>query len=157
MVTSHSGDPIWKICCFAHSYTLHLHLSEFTNLNLGTQQKRTILCICLCSLLFAFIWMKYPKCLLFFPLQVESKFIEVALRMRDYEMELYNHWKAKIIQTLPLLMKRSLLIMVNSTGTVYSIQPNTVRCSDWETCLLALRKRWSKLIMVFIAWKYKDK
>lgn len=92
-------------------------------------------------------------------MQVESKFIEVALRMRDYEVELYNHWKAEINQTLPLLMKRSVLIMVNSTGTVYvdSIQPNTVRCSDRETCLLAVRKRWSKLIMVFIAWKYEDK
>lgn len=90
---------------------------------------------------------------------MESKFIEVALRMRDYEMELYNHWKAEINQTLPLLMKRSVLIMVNSTGTVYvdSIQPNTVRCSDRETCMLAVRKRWSKLIMVFIAWKYENK
>lgn len=87
---------------------------------------------------------------------MESKFIEVALRMRDYEVELYNRWKAEINQTLPLLMKRSVLIMVNSTGTV-SIHPNTVRCSERETCLLAVRKRWSKLIMVFIAWKYEDK
>ncbi|XP_056113379.1 dynein axonemal heavy chain 10 [Rhinichthys klamathensis goyatoka] len=57
---------------------------------------------------------------------VESKFLEVALRMRDYEVELYNHWKAETTETLPLLMKRNVLIMVNSAGTVYedSIQPN---------------------------------
>ncbi|XDV20914.1 hypothetical protein PO909_026119, partial [Leuciscus waleckii] len=58
---------------------------------------------------------------------VESKYVEVVLRMRGYEEELYNHWKAETTQTLPLLMKRSVLIIVNSAGTVYedSIQPNT--------------------------------
>lgn len=86
----------------------------------------------------------------FFPLQVESKYLEVILRMRGYEEELYNDWKAETTQTLPLLMKRSVLIRVNSDGTVYEdfIQPNAVRCSDRETCLLAVRKRWSKLIIV---------
>jgi len=86
----------------------------------------------------------------FSPLQVESKFKEVAFRMRDYEIELYNRWEAETTQTLPVLMKRNLLIMVNSAGTVYEdfIQPNPVRCSDRETYLLAVRKRWSKLISV---------
>ncbi|XP_009299843.1 dynein axonemal heavy chain 10 [Danio rerio] len=49
---------------------------------------------------------------------VESKFIEVASRMRQYEVDLYNKWKADTNQTLPILMRKSLLVMVNSYGTV---------------------------------------
>ncbi|XP_067295015.1 dynein axonemal heavy chain 10 isoform X2 [Pseudorasbora parva] len=58
---------------------------------------------------------------------VESKFSEVSSRMRKYEEELFNHWEAETILTLPLLMKGSVLIMVDSARTVYenSIQSNT--------------------------------
>lgn len=58
---------------------------------------------------------------------VVSKFLEVAMRMRDYEVEHFNQWKAETNQTLPLLMKRSVLIMVNSAGAVCvdSTQLNT--------------------------------
>ncbi|XP_052412947.1 dynein axonemal heavy chain 10 [Carassius gibelio] len=49
---------------------------------------------------------------------VVSKFLEVAMRMRDYELELFNQWKIETNQTLSLLMKRSVLIMVNSPGAV---------------------------------------
>ncbi len=50
------------------------------------------------------------------------------MRMRDYETELFNQWKAETNQTLSLLMKRSVLIMVNSAGAVCvdSTQLNTV-------------------------------
>uniref|UniRef100_A0A8C1QBG0 Dynein heavy chain 10, axonemal-like n=1 Tax=Cyprinus carpio TaxID=7962 RepID=A0A8C1QBG0_CYPCA len=58
---------------------------------------------------------------------VVSKFLEVAMRMRDYEVELFNQWKAETNQTLSLLMKRNVLIMVNSPGAVCvdSTQLNT--------------------------------
>uniref|UniRef100_A0A672KU77 Dynein heavy chain 10, axonemal-like n=1 Tax=Sinocyclocheilus grahami TaxID=75366 RepID=A0A672KU77_SINGR len=61
---------------------------------------------------------------------VVSKFLEVAMRMRDYEVELFNQWKAETNQTLSLLMKRSVLIMVNSAGAVCvdSTQLNTDVC-----------------------------
>lgn len=71
---------------------------------------------------------------LFFILQVVSKFLEVAMRMRDYEVELFNQWKAETNQTLSLLMKRNVLIMVNSPGAVCvdSTQLNTVCCKARE-------------------------
>lgn len=80
---------------------------------------------------------------LFFILQVVSKFLEVAMRMRDYETELFNQWKAETNQTLSLLMKRSVLIMVNSAGAVCvdTTQLNTVRCSDRESYQSDVRKR----------------
>lgn len=120
---------IWKMCTFAL-----FAIPSSQNLCLKkTLHTPTFL------LTFACVW-KCHDIFLFFILQVVSKFLEAAVCMRDYEVELFNQWKAETTQTLPLLMKRSVLIMVDSAGTVCvdTSQPNNVRCSG---CLSAVRKR----------------
>ncbi|XP_056602848.1 dynein axonemal heavy chain 10 isoform X1 [Triplophysa dalaica] len=49
---------------------------------------------------------------------VKAKYTEVASRMRDYEMQRYLHWKAETDRSLPLLLKKTVLLMVNSGGVV---------------------------------------
>ncbi|XP_051514176.1 dynein axonemal heavy chain 10 [Myxocyprinus asiaticus] len=45
-----------------------------------------------------------------------AKYLEVARRVRDYEINIYDCWFAETEQALPLLMKRSLLLIVNKAG-----------------------------------------
>ncbi|KAI7812536.1 putative dynein heavy chain 10 [Triplophysa rosa] len=49
---------------------------------------------------------------------VKAKYAEVASRMRDYEMQRYLHWKAETEKALPVLLKKTVLLMVNSDGVV---------------------------------------
>lgn len=43
--------------------------------------------------------------------------------MKEYEQKKYERWRDETEQSLPLLMKRTLLVMVNSSGVVTGEQP----------------------------------
>lgn len=55
--------------------------------------------------------------------------------MRDYEMQRYLHWKAETDRSLPLLLKKTVLLMVNSDGVVCAdfTKPDTVRYLHYST------------------------
>ncbi|KAM6964967.1 dynein axonemal heavy chain 10 [Aplochiton taeniatus] len=55
----------------------------------------------------------------------KAKYLEVGMRMKDYEVKKYECWKEETEHTLPLLMKRTLLAVVNSLGVVVGDQPVT--------------------------------
>ncbi|XP_066511362.1 dynein axonemal heavy chain 10-like isoform X1 [Hoplias malabaricus] len=46
----------------------------------------------------------------------KAKYLEVGMRMRDYEVKKYEGWKESTEQILPQLMNRTLLLMLNSAG-----------------------------------------
>ncbi|KAF7665535.1 hypothetical protein LDENG_00140280 [Lucifuga dentata] len=46
--------------------------------------------------------------------EVKAKYMEVATRMRNYEIGRYESWRNRTEQELPLLMKRPLLVMTTS-------------------------------------------
>ncbi|KAM4616801.1 dynein axonemal heavy chain 10 [Polymixia lowei] len=48
----------------------------------------------------------------------KAKYLEVGMRMRDYEVKKYERWRDETEQALPLLMKRTLLVMVTGSGVV---------------------------------------
>uniref|UniRef100_A0A8C5M6C0 Dynein heavy chain tail domain-containing protein n=1 Tax=Leptobrachium leishanense TaxID=445787 RepID=A0A8C5M6C0_9ANUR len=48
----------------------------------------------------------------------KSKYLEVARRMKEYEDSKYEAWKEMTVQTLPLLLKRSLLVNMHTSGNV---------------------------------------
>ncbi|XP_017580699.2 dynein heavy chain 10, axonemal [Pygocentrus nattereri] len=57
---------------------------------------------------------------------VKAKYLEVGIRMRDYEIKKYECWREATEQTLPQLMKRTLLLMLNSSGVACAdITPET--------------------------------
>ncbi|KAG8456021.1 hypothetical protein GDO86_001999 [Hymenochirus boettgeri] len=49
---------------------------------------------------------------------VKAKYLEVARKMKEYEDKKYETWKENTEQTLPLLLKRSLLIKVHNSGVI---------------------------------------
>ncbi|XP_035641685.1 dynein axonemal heavy chain 10 [Oncorhynchus keta] len=53
----------------------------------------------------------------------KAKYLEVGIRMKEYEQKKYERWRDETEQSLPLLMKRTLLVMVNSSGVVTGEQP----------------------------------
>lgn len=59
-------------------------------------------------LLKAFMWL-----LLLFT-KAKDKYTEIAVKFRDYEVKKYEHWLAETECTLPLLMKKHLLVMITS-------------------------------------------
>ncbi|KAL7391500.1 hypothetical protein ABVT39_010104 [Epinephelus coioides] len=44
----------------------------------------------------------------------KDKYTEIAVKFRDYEVKKYEHWLAETECTLPLLMKKHLLVMITS-------------------------------------------
>ena len=57
-------------------------------------------------------------CLFHLLLQVKAKYLEVGMRMRDYEVKKYERWRDETEQSLPLLMKRTLLTVINGAGGI---------------------------------------
>lgn len=55
-------------------------------------------------------------------IQAKAKYLEVGMRMRDYEVEKYDRWREDTEQKLPLLMKRTLLVVVTSSGVITASQ-----------------------------------
>ncbi|KAL0979348.1 hypothetical protein UPYG_G00183960 [Umbra pygmaea] len=48
----------------------------------------------------------------------KTKYLEVASRMKEYEQQKYECWREETEENLPLLMRRTLLVMVTSSGVV---------------------------------------
>lgn len=73
---------------------------------------------------------------------MNAKYAEVASRMRDYETQHYFHWKAETEKALPLLLKKSVLLMVNSAGVVCAdfTKPDTVCYLQYSTVKLKFIK-----------------
>lgn len=46
-----------------------------------------------------------------------DKYEEMALKLIDYELKKFDHWKVETEQCLPLLMKRPLLALLTSEKT----------------------------------------
>ncbi|TRY94050.1 hypothetical protein DNTS_011956 [Danionella cerebrum] len=55
---------------------------------------------------------------------VEARFLEMGTHIKQYEADLFVNWTAKINASLPLLMTKGLLRMVNSAGTALSDSAN---------------------------------
>ncbi|XP_063051673.1 dynein axonemal heavy chain 10 [Engraulis encrasicolus] len=60
---------------------------------------------------------------------VKAKYLEVGMRMRDYEVKKYESWREETELTLPLLMKRTLLTVVSS-GNATAVDSDCVSPSD---------------------------
>ncbi|CAL8247788.1 unnamed protein product [Merluccius merluccius] len=43
--------------------------------------------------------------------EAKAKYLEVGMRMRDYELQKYEHWREETEKILPLLMKRNILVL----------------------------------------------
>ncbi|XP_038229191.1 dynein axonemal heavy chain 10 [Dermochelys coriacea] len=50
--------------------------------------------------------------------EVKQKYLEVAKRMKEYEDLKYDHWRDWTEQTLPVLLKKTLLAKVHPSGTI---------------------------------------
>ncbi|XP_074916070.1 dynein axonemal heavy chain 10 [Chelonoidis abingdonii] len=55
--------------------------------------------------------------------EVKQKYLEVAKRMKEYEDLKYDHWRDWTEQMLPVLLKKTLLAKVHSSGTI--VQANS--------------------------------
>ena len=71
--------------------------------------------------------------------QAKAKYLEVGMRMRDYEVKKYERWREETEQSLPLLMKRNLLVMETSKGTVTGSQAQTEVVSTSPIILITAR------------------
>lgn len=63
-------------------------------------------------LLKAFMWL-----LLHFA-QAKDKYVEMAVKIKDYEEKKYEYWMAETERSLPLLMKKTLLVMITSKNQI---------------------------------------
>lgn len=44
--------------------------------------------------------------------QAKDKYVEMAVQIKDYEEKKYAYWMAETERTLPLLLKKTLLVMI---------------------------------------------
>ena len=57
--------------------------------------------------------------------KAKAKYLEVGMRMRDYELQKYEHWREETEKILPLLMKRNILVVSANSADVGGSQ---VKC-----------------------------
>lgn len=55
-----------------------------------------------------------PNVILVHVAQAMDKYEETALKLIDYELKKYDHWKTEMEHSLPLLMKRPLLALLTN-------------------------------------------
>ncbi|XP_066466098.1 dynein axonemal heavy chain 10 [Tiliqua scincoides] len=64
--------------------------------------------------------------------EVKQKYLEIAKRMKEYEDMKYDQWRENTEDTLPILLKKTLLAKVHPSGAIIQANPETAEQSPRE-------------------------